>query len=113
MGQKWGVRRYQNKDGTLINAGKKRRQDSKDKARKLKQGVKKFAREVGLNFIEELTGISIRSTMDQPISQINNQQMQIQQAQQFAMQCQNQSIVEANRAASLAMTGGMNPFMFG
>lgn len=24
-GQKWGVRRYQNKDGTLTKAGKKRR----------------------------------------------------------------------------------------
>ena len=23
-GQKWGIRRYQNKDGTLTNAGKKR-----------------------------------------------------------------------------------------
>lgn len=27
-GQKWGVRRYQNKDGTLTNAGKKRIQES-------------------------------------------------------------------------------------
>ena len=24
-GQKWGVRRYQNEDGTLTNAGKKKR----------------------------------------------------------------------------------------
>lgn len=23
-GQKWGIRRYQNKDGTLTNAGKRR-----------------------------------------------------------------------------------------
>ena len=25
-GQKWGVRRYQNKDGSLTNAGKKKRE---------------------------------------------------------------------------------------
>ena len=25
LGMKWGVRRFQNKDGTLTNAGKKRR----------------------------------------------------------------------------------------
>ena len=25
LGQKWGIRRYQNKDGSLTNAGKKRR----------------------------------------------------------------------------------------
>ena len=29
IGMKWGVRRYQNKDGSLINAGKKRRDKSK------------------------------------------------------------------------------------
>lgn len=27
-GMKWGVRRYQNKDGTLTNAGRKRRQEN-------------------------------------------------------------------------------------
>ena len=25
LGQKWGVRRYQNKDGTLTNAGRKKK----------------------------------------------------------------------------------------
>lgn len=29
-GQRWGVRRYQNKDGTLTNAGKKRRKQRND-----------------------------------------------------------------------------------
>lgn len=28
LGMKWGVRRYQNKDGTLTNAGKKRKRKS-------------------------------------------------------------------------------------
>lgn len=30
LGMKWGVRRYQNKDGSLTSAGKKRRQMSAD-----------------------------------------------------------------------------------
>lgn len=32
LGMKWGVRRYQNKDGTLTEAGKKRYYDEADKA---------------------------------------------------------------------------------
>ena len=31
-GMKWGVRRYQNKDGTATSLGKKRRQNLKDEA---------------------------------------------------------------------------------
>lgn len=34
LGQKWGVRRYQNKDGTLTNAGKKRYDSEMDKLKK-------------------------------------------------------------------------------
>lgn len=39
LGMKWGVRRYQNKDGTLTNAGKKRKRkapsaNDKEKARR-------------------------------------------------------------------------------
>ena len=30
LGQKWGVRRYQNEDGSLTNAGKKRYYDTKE-----------------------------------------------------------------------------------
>lgn len=33
-GQKWGVRRYQNKDGTLTNAGKNRYHDDDEKISK-------------------------------------------------------------------------------
>lgn len=37
-GMKWGVRRYQNKDGTLTNAGKKRRKsDDHIRSRELKK----------------------------------------------------------------------------
>ena len=34
LGQKWGVRRYQNKDGTRTAAGKKRERQKKDNAHK-------------------------------------------------------------------------------
>lgn len=34
LGMKWGVRRYQNKDGTLTSAGKKRYSDSRAEDRK-------------------------------------------------------------------------------
>lgn len=33
VGMKWGVRRYQNKDGTLTSAGKKRKEQSPDNKR--------------------------------------------------------------------------------
>lgn len=35
LGQKWGVRRYQNKDGTLTDAGKRRLGQSGDKKKKV------------------------------------------------------------------------------
>jgi hypothetical protein len=39
LGMKWGVRRYQNKDGTLTNAGKRkeRAEDSKKSPEKKKR----------------------------------------------------------------------------
>lgn len=40
-GMKWGVRRYQNKDGTLTNAGKKRQRSMSDDAREVKNIRKK------------------------------------------------------------------------
>lgn len=36
-GQKWGVRRYQNKDGTLTTAGKKRYDTGSDETKKMVQ----------------------------------------------------------------------------
>lgn len=50
-GQKWGVRRYQNKDGTLTNAGKKKEQNdttkaSKKEAKKLAKADKKWEKEI-------------------------------------------------------------------
>lgn len=43
LGQKWGVRRYQNEDGTLTKAGKKRERNKQRKSEpsKFAQGAKK------------------------------------------------------------------------
>ena len=49
LGMKWGVRRYQRKDGTLTNAGKKRqaklRAEALEKARQAKEEKKNYAAE--------------------------------------------------------------------
>ena len=42
LGQKWGVRRYQNKDGTLTAAGKKRKGYSKKYYENTKDTIKKY-----------------------------------------------------------------------
>ena len=51
LGQKWGVRRYQNKDGTLTEAGKKRYSNSK--------GVKDTKSSTAYNFVENKKNQSI------------------------------------------------------
>ena len=45
LGQKWGVRRYQNKDGTLTNAGRKRQTKLENEYYKLtgKNKIKKIS----------------------------------------------------------------------
>ena len=41
-GMKWGIRRYQNKDGSLTRAGKKRQAANLEKARQAKSEKKKI-----------------------------------------------------------------------
>ena len=55
LGMKWGVRRYQNKDGTLTNAGKARYRDSDDK----------YERLYGDNAIKELNRKAVQSPEDE------------------------------------------------
>lgn len=47
LGMKWGVRRYQNKDGTLTEAGKKRKAKLQSKIDKLETPIKR--KKVGLS----------------------------------------------------------------
>lgn len=57
LGQKWGVRRYQNKDGTLTPAGKRRLASLDDERKKLelkkKKLDKKYYRVTGKSFDNE------------------------------------------------------------
>lgn len=79
-GMKWGVRRYQNKDGSLTPAGKKRYDSevnelSEDKAKKYKANPDKWVRD-DLNssrrLVDETSGLTnkVKSTVD---SSIRNQ----------------------------------------
>lgn len=40
LGQKWGIRRFQNKDGTRTVAGKKRYRDDSDESKNLKREIR-------------------------------------------------------------------------
>ena len=40
LGQKWGVRRYQNADGSYTSVGKKRRSEDKEINQKVQRGQK-------------------------------------------------------------------------
>lgn len=43
LGQKWGVRRYQNPDGTLTDAGKKRKHDQENAQKFAESASKDYA----------------------------------------------------------------------
>ena len=106
LGQKWGIRRYQNADGTLTPKGKKRydKLTGSRKEAKLEKKLKKLKQKYG---IYKKNGKSF----------VNNNRMMnntIRQANQYAMEQANRAAINASlQAASLSMSGGMNPFMFG
>lgn len=116
-GQKWGVRRYQNSDGSLTNAGRKRYgirfketwAYMRNKSREINDAFRKW-----LTIDSKMMPIFNNNSLTD-ISRHNstiNQGMAIcqQQANQSAI---NASINAANFASSLAMTGGTTPFAFG
>lgn len=149
-GQKWGVRRYQNADGTLTPAGQKRynsgqngknigsmkvkefvnsvrtqvtgahkitgqmqydmSSEAQNKARDEKYLAEKNAKKKNkLDDIKTQTNIG-KSFVDGS-AMMNNT---IQQANQYAMEQANRAAINASlQAASLSISGGMNPFMFG
>ena len=111
LGMKWGIRRYQNADGTLTPKGKKRydKLTGSRKEAKLKKKLKKLKQKYG---IYEKNGKSFVNNN----RMMNNAMMNntIQQANQHAMEQANRAAINASlQAASLSISGGMNPFMFG
>lgn len=148
-GQKWGVRRYQNADGSLTVKGIKRyatkgyaedayksnksfigkaydkftgahkitgqmqydmSSEAQNKARAEKYLAEKNAKKKNkLNDIKTQTKIG-KSFIDSSAMMDNT----IQQANQYAMEQANRAAINASlQAASLSISGGMNPFMFG
>ena len=111
LGMKWGVRRYQNADGTLTPKGKKRHDKltGSRKEVKLKKKLKNLKQKYG---IYEKNGKSfVNSNRMMNNAMMNNT---IQQANQHAMEQANRAAINASlQAASLSISGGMNPFMFG
>ena len=84
-GQKWGFR-------------KQKRKASNNK-------IKKFFKKQKSEFLQG---------MHEEQNRIHEQNMRnVVQSQQFMNQTVQQAVNASNRAASLSITGGMNPFMFG
>ena len=68
-GQRWGVRRFQTKDGSLTPAGKKRRRDSwSDDARGVRQLKKKSINQMSN---AELRKYNERTRLEQEYSKLN------------------------------------------
>ena len=108
LGMKWGIRRYQNADGTLTPKGKQR-YDKLTGSRKEAKLEKKLKQKYG---IYEKIGKSFVNNN----RMMNNTMMNdtIRQANQYAMEQANRAAINASlQAASLSMSGGTNPFMFG
>ena len=107
LGMKWGIRRYQNADGTLTPKGKKR-YDKLTGSRKEAKLEKKLKQKYD---IHEKIGKSFVNNRMMNNAMMNNT---IQQANQHAMEQANRAAINASlQAASLSISGGMNPFMFG
>lgn len=67
LGMKWGVRRYQNKDGSLTSRGKKRRQMSADAAEVSKLKKKKVYEMSN----EEIRKVNKRSNLENELRRNN------------------------------------------
>lgn len=139
LGMKWGVRRYQNKDGSLTEEGKKRYSslvtpEGNYTEKAIKSG---FPKKVEKGVANYMIGKRIKDPMVQEVIKQNKAQIDAmiyeernRQLNQMAMQ-QHQNMVETqqfadssqrftqeslqanNRAASNSMSYGTNPFMFG
>ena len=67
-GQKWGVRRYQNKDGTLTDAGKKRYDEMSDDA---KEAYDMRSKSVSQMSNAELKKLNERTRLEQEYKRLN------------------------------------------
>lgn len=118
LGMKWGVRRFQNKNGTLTVKGKKRYSgDDSPKvsgnsiSKKQKLSTKTPSRNSEFKRFERL--ISLGQKRLKHLNDNGSMDFSLQQATKNAMEISTREAIRMGaQAASLGMTGGMNPFHF-
>lgn len=93
LGMKWGVRRYQNKDGSLTDAGKKRLQQLDDEREKLTGGKEKASSSSSSKPVKK----SISEMSDEELrAKLNRLQME----KQYADLVRNLTPEKENKASS-------------
>lgn len=142
-GMKWGIRRYQNKDGSLTLEGKRRLKSyvnddgSYTKKgllvgfdRKVEKGIQRYIAGQKINnpFVREIVNQYKDMIDSMYINALKNKKkINADQVRYGAQWAADNAIVSANearrvtelataasnRAASLSITGGTNPFLFG
>lgn len=70
-GMKWGVRRYQNKDGSLKPAGKKRRKDTSNWSEDAKEAARIKKKKVNEMSNAELQKLNNRQNLERQHAQLN------------------------------------------
>ena len=109
-GQKWGVRRYQNTGASKRRSKKISTGSEKTKERKKIAIFKKVFNEK----IKDINSATLNHGKTFATQHLLNQQFMNQQFADWSMQESTRaSINAANQAASLGLSGGTNPFMFG
>ena len=123
LGQKWGIRRYQKKDGSLTSAGLKRIKRAEAIAKK-EANLKRIRRAeaIAKKEVEKINKNKIKTqnnarTTKKGKSFVNSSAIMnntVQQANLYAMEQANRAAINASlQAASLSMSGGMHSHMFG
>lgn len=106
-GMKWGVRKQKNSDDMLNRKKNNRKNKEQDKEQDKKQDKKKIDKRSRLAAL-------IASGQNFVQQNIIQQQLDTQRFMQWsAMESTRAAINASNQAASLAMSGGTNPLMFG
>ena len=100
-GMKWGVRRNSDQHGRKASTAKKR----KNNTNKVKDAVKAASKTSFIKFIKRGSNFMQQDIMQQQMNQ-NFINWSTQESTRAAINA-------ANQLASLGISGGMNPFMFG
>lgn len=129
-GMKWGVRRYQNPDGSLTTEGMKRYRQLvtpdgyyTEEAVKtgfeqhVERGIQRYALGKSVNdpFVRQVIADN-KPYIDSLIAQERARQANMlaqEQARQAGLMAQQEAERAARMNASLAISGGTNPFLFG